>query len=79
MTSDLELLNSSEENLKWFQENSDKIREKYQRKIVAIKDKKVVASAANSTQLLDLLKKNGIDDSEVLIEVVSSKDEIIIL
>jgi len=79
MLTDLELLNVSEENLKWFQSNSIEIREKFTGKFIAIKDKKIVASANNPEKLMSVLKEKGIDDSEVLIEAVTSKDEIIIL
>ena len=79
MNSDWELINSLEENLKWFQNNFNKIRESYEKKIVAIKNKKIIASADNSKQLLDLLEEKGIDNSEVLIEAITPKNEIVIL
>lgn len=64
----------SEENLKWFQSNSDEIRDKFENKVVAIKNKKIVASADNNKELLSSLGKN-IDSSEVLIGVISPKGE----
>ena len=79
MLSDLELLNISEVNLNWFQRNSGKIREEYENKIIAIKDQKIVASAVTNQELLSLLGQKGINSSEVLIEVISPKGEIIIL
>lgn len=75
----LELLSSSEEDLEWFSENFSEIQEKFSNKLIAIKDKKIVASAKTSEELLNLLKKDGIDESEVLIEVVNPNNEIIIL
>ncbi len=79
MLSDIELLDASEENLRWFQENSREIQQKFEKEVIAIKDKKIVAHATNSKKLLGLLKDKKIDPSEVLIEPISSKEEIIIL
>ena len=79
MLSDLELLNSSEENLNWFQENSDKIREEYANKIIAIKDKKIISSKSDLKELRRDLKIKKIDETEVLIEVISPPNEINIL
>ncbi len=79
MLSDLELLQSSERDLRWFNANSDMIREKFVGKIVAIKDGCVVESAGNINELLEVLKKKGIDQSEVLIEAISPANEITIL
>ena len=79
MISDLELLNSSEENLIWFQENFLKIREKYAGKQIAIKDREIVAVADNGKALLDALKKKKIDDSQVIIERIIPKGELKIL
>ena len=75
----LELLDSSEENLEWFSNNFKEIQDKFSNKIIAIKDKKVIASAKNSEELLNTLKKNKIDESEVLIEIVNPSNEITIL
>ncbi len=76
MLSDLDLLNSAEESLKWFHDNSNEIREKYAGKQIAIKDKEIIAVADNGKKLLDLLKSKNIDDSEVIIERISPKGEI---
>lgn len=79
MLSDLDLLNSAVENLKWFHDNFSELQEKYENKIIAIKDKKIIISADNVDKLLAILKNKGIDDSEVLIESIHPKDELIIL
>ena len=52
MLSDLEMLQSSEEDLEWFNENSQQIREKFAKQIIAIKDKKIIANAKNNKELL---------------------------
>ncbi|HJX50311.1 hypothetical protein A3K73_00360 [Candidatus Pacearchaeota archaeon RBG_13_36_9] len=79
MLSDLELLDVSEKNFRWFQERSGQIREEFENQIIAIKDQKIVASAKTYKELLALLEQKGIDSSEVLIESISSKNEITIL
>lgn len=79
MLSDLELLNSAEESLKWFHDNFSELQEKYAGKQIAIKEKAIVAFADSGKKLLDVLKDKKIDDSEVIIEIVNPKDEIIIL
>ncbi len=79
MLSDLELLNSAEKDLEWFQENSEKIRDEFARKIIAIKDKKVIASAEDINELLQILKAKKVDSSEVLTEAIVPKGEITIL
>lgn len=79
MVSDLDLLNSSEGNLVWFQENFAKLQEEFGGKIIAIKDRKVIASAKNGKELLEVLEKKNIDDSEVIIENIYPRGEITIL
>ena len=79
MLTDVQLLDLSEENLLWFSENSAKIRKDFEGKVVAIRDKKIIASANNTVVLLNILKEMKIDDSEVLIERILSKNEIRIL
>ncbi len=79
MLTNIELLNSSEESLEWFNENFSSIQDKYSNKIIAIKDKQIIASASNIDLLFKILKEKEIDESEVLIEVISPKNEIVIL
>jgi len=79
MLTNIQLLSFSEENLEWFNDNFNEIQEKYTNRIVAIKDKMIVASASNINSLLDILKEKDIDSSEVLIETITPKNEIVIL
>lgn len=78
MISNLQLLKESEENIIWFQENLDYIREEFFNKIIAIKNKSIIASADNINELMRKLEENNIDPSEVLIESIYQKDEITI-
>lgn len=79
MLTDMELLDSGQENLKWFQDNSEQIQLEYARKLIAIKGKKIVASAKNIGELLELLRSKEIEQSEVLIEYIPPRGEITIL
>ena len=78
MMTNLQLLNNLEEDLNWFQENLKSLQAEYEDKIIAIKEKKIIASAKNIKELLKILEEKEIDQSEVLIETISSKNEIII-
>lgn len=79
MMTNLELLNVTEENIEWLNNNYEKIQEEFAGKIIAIKDKKIVASATTSELILKELENKGIDESDVLIEVIPPKNEITIL
>jgi len=78
MKANLELLQEAEGNLEWFQENFEIIQEQFEKQIIAIKDKRVIASARNIEELLKILEEKEIDQSEVLIENMPAKNEIVI-
>ena len=77
--SDLELLNASEENLIWFQNNSAKIQEEFSGEIIAIKDKSIIGNKSNFGELRNTLKLKGINEDEVLIQMIPKVGEIVIL
>ncbi len=78
MKSDIDLLNSTERDLKWFQKNSKQIREKYANKVIAIDKESIIGVALNFKELSQILKNKEIDESEVLIKTVSPIGEITI-
>ncbi len=78
MKANLELLQEAEGNLEWFQENFERIKEQFEKQIIAVKDKKVIANARNIEELLKILEEKEIDQSEVLIENIPAKNEIVI-
>ncbi len=78
MRNELQLLSDSIEDLKWFQENSNKITEKYSGKFIAIKNKSIISASLNVNILIDNLEKTGIDSNLVLIKYINRKGEIII-
>jgi len=79
MVSDLELLNDSEENLIWFQENSAKFQKSFPGQIVAIKDKSIIENKPNFNELRTALKLKSINEDEVIIQVIPRPGEIVIL
>jgi len=58
--------------------NGSEFSHKYARKFVAIKDQQVIAMGDNFENVLDDIKKKGIDPSRVLIEYIPDKGEIIL-
>jgi len=76
---DLALLDKAFLDLEYFRKNFEDIRERLEGEFIAIKNQKIVAFAPDKSILIKKLKKEGIDESEVLIEYVKPKGEIIIL
>jgi len=76
---ELQLLSGSIADLKWFKENSPKIREDYEGEFVAIKDKKIIDSAPTAVILIKKLERRGGDSNLVLIKHITPKGEIVIL
>ncbi len=77
--SDLALLTESMEDLEWFQKYAKDICREHEGEMIAIKNKKVVAFGPSIKILLNKLKDKGIEESEVIIEKIPEKDEIIVL
>ena len=76
---ELQLLSESIADLKWFKENSFKIREGYEGEFVAIKGKRIIDSAPTAVILIKKLEKRGGDSNLVLIKHITPKGEIVIL
>ena len=72
------MLNEAERDMNWFIANVKELRKKYEGKAIGIINQKIVASADSKMKLWQLLKKKGIDDSEVFIEYIAPKGEITI-
>jgi len=58
--------------------NSSEFSHKYARKFIVIKDQQVIAMGDNFENVLNDIKKKGIDTSRVLIEYIPDKGEIIL-
>lgn len=68
---ELKLLNRTEEDLKWFNNNYDSIVEKFDNKFVAIKNKKIIAAEDNMEKMIHKLKSSKIDPSVTWVGFVS--------
>lgn len=78
MMSDLKLLTESISDLHWFQEHSKKITKKHEGELVAIKNKKIIASAPTNEILVRRLKEKKIDITSIIIQFIPQKKHIII-
>lgn len=67
----MELLNRSERELDWLSNNINSLKEKYDQKVIAIKDEKVVAVGILVEDVLENLRTQGIDASQVIIKFIS--------
>jgi len=75
----LQILKVAEEDSKWFSEKYEELQGKYEGKVLAIKDKKVVGNAESVEELMDMVQKKGEDTAYVLIETIPPKDVTFIL
>ncbi len=76
---ELQLLNGSSTDLKWFLENSGDLREKYEGEFVAIKNQSVIEFGPNMSILTRKLEEKGEDSNLILIKFITPKGEIVIL
>lgn len=75
----LEILRKFEEDNIWASEESDKLRTKYEGKVLAIKNKSIVSYADTVEELLKKLKQIGEDASFLLIEAIPPRNVSFIL
>lgn len=73
----INLLKSAKEDFIWFKENFKEIQEKYRGEFVAIKDKSIINSDVDYFELLERLKSQGIETSEVIIKKVLHPNEVL--
>ena len=70
--------NELEADSNFISERSLELSQKYARKFLAIKDKRIIAIGDNFENVLNEIKEKGIDASRVLIEYIPDKGEIIL-
>ena len=70
--------NELEADSNFISERSLELSQKYARKFLAIKDKRIIAIGDNFENVLNEIKEKGIDASRVLIEYIPDKSEIIL-
>jgi len=76
----LELLNSFEEDNKWFYEHINFLRERgFTGKYVAVKNKKEIAVDKDINKVIKLVRDSGEDPSFIFIEFVYPKEYILLL
>ncbi|MBI2668055.1 hypothetical protein HYX17_04795 [Candidatus Woesearchaeota archaeon] len=71
MESELELLKKSEEDLEWFNENYEELKEDYDNEFVAIKEGEVISHDKDFERLLNKLKTMKENPAKVIIMHVS--------
>ena len=75
----LQSLEKFERDSKWFSENYDELKKKYEGKFVLIKNSRVVASGNNMKEIKQKAEKEGIDLSKSVVEFISSVETAIII
>ncbi len=75
----LEILRKFEEDNIWVSEEFDKLRSKYEGKVLAIKNKSIVSYANTVEELLEKLEKAGEDATSLLIEAIPPRNVSFIL
>jgi hypothetical protein len=75
----LQILKVAEEDTKWFSEKYEELRDKYEGKVVAIKNRDVVSDADSVEELVEKVQKKGEDTAYLLIETIPRKDVSFIL
>ena len=78
MVTDLSLLSASITDLHWLQEHSQRIVKKHEGEFVAIKNKKISASAPSNDILIKRLREKKIDVDTVIIQFIPHKNHLII-
>ncbi len=66
-----ELFKISRENIKWFKENYEDLKRKYDNRWIMIKNKKVAKSASTFNEIMKTAKKH--DPSTIIVEYMQSK------
>ena len=69
----VEALDEMEEQRKWVNEHYDELREKYEGKVFAVKDKKVIITSGSITELLEEAKKIGEDPTLLFVDSIPPK------
>ena len=71
MISELELLKKSEEDLEWFNENYEELKEDYDNEFVAIKEGNILAHNKDFEKLLNKLKTMKENPANITIKYIS--------
>ncbi len=74
----LKELEGLEVDSNFISEKSLELSQKYARKFVAIKDRRIIAIGNNFEILIEEVKQKGFNPAQVLIQYIPAKDEIIL-
>ena len=66
-----EILERWEKEEQWLEQNADYVKEKYDQKLIAIKDNAIIAAASWMEEIIDTVEKQGLDPSEVMVRYIS--------
>lgn len=79
MNQELEIITKAQEDNNWLNSHFDEIQEKYEKKFIAVKDKKIIAEGSNFFKVLETLKNKKEDPALVTIEFIHEKGVTVIL
>lgn len=79
MNQELELITRAQEDNEWLNSHFDEIQQKYEKKFIAIKDKRIIAEDSNFFKVLETLKNKKEDPALVLIEFIHERGVTVIL
>ncbi len=71
MESELELLKKSENDLEWFDENYEELKEEYDNEFVAIKEEQIISHNKDFEKLLNKLKAMKENPANITIKYIS--------
>lgn len=77
--SDLKEMKQFREDRFFLETHKDELREKYPNQWVAIFNKKLIGRSGDLNSLINVLKKKGIPTGKVVIEFLSTTEDIMIL
>jgi len=75
---DLEEIKQFREDRIWLEEQKDELKKKYKNQWVAILNKKVVGISPDYSSLIESLKRKNIELGKVVVEYLSTTEEIFI-
>ena len=70
-TKTIQMLESGQNDLAWFESSLEKLQKKYNNKFIAFRNKEVLSYDTDLKALIRKLKQKGIDTSNVFIKFVA--------
>ena len=71
MSEILQMLETGNEDILWFESNAHKLKSEFNNRFIAFHNKKVIDDDADLEQLLRKLKQQKVDTSDVFVKFVS--------